>query len=176
MSLQVGSLTLWTPVILSNEFGVPMVISYDFFKQHIAENWLMQQNKVVLLGTGEEVELEEHYLSKTVSAYAASIQHGLPWFVPRDTQILPGHTIPVAVQPDGAVDRYNRQTNTMWSPAGNIKAKIYTDTMAVLEDDDSGEVQVRVPVANNSLVPLLIKANTILCYSWSSEVQPTEPT
>ena len=104
-----------------------MVISYDFFKQHIAENWLMQQNKVVLLGTGEEVELEEHYLSKTVSAYAASIQHGLPWFVPRDTQILPGHTIPVAVQPDGAVDRYNRQTNTMWSPAGNIKAKIYTD-------------------------------------------------
>jgi hypothetical protein len=176
MALQIGSLSLVAPMIVSSEFAVPMVISYDFAKEFIVQTWDFPEQRVILQKTGEEVDIAEHYLSKSVAAYAASIQQGLPWFVPRDTQILPGHTIPVAVYPDGAAERYRRQSNTMWSPASNIKAKIYTDTMAIFEDGDSGEVQVRVPVANNSLVPLLIKANTILCYSWSSEVQPTEPT
>jgi len=176
MALQIGSLSLVAPMVVSSEFAVPMVISYDYAKQFIVQTWNFPGQRVTLQKTGDEVEITEHYLSKSVAAYAASIQQGLPWFVPRDTQVLPGHTVPVAIYPDGAVERYNRQSNTMWSPASNIKAKIYTNTMAILEDGDTKEVQVRVPVANNSLVPLLIKANTILCYSWSSEVQPTEPT
>jgi len=176
MALQIGSLSLVAPMVVSSEFAVPMVISYDYAKQYIVQTWDFPGQRVTLQKTGDEVEITEHYLSKSVAAYAASIQQGLPWFVPRDTQVLPGHTVPVAIYPDGAVERYNRQSNTMWSPASNIKAKIYTNTMAILEDGDTKEVQVRVPVANNSLVPLLIKANTILCYSWSSEVQPTEPT